>query len=133
MEDVDDHFATLTEMHEDEYSILQQRLWARTINCGTHDSFEIPPALPMFAPPPKRSKKDSLTDTVPAVLAKAISPDTATTKDASRLDHLPLSSSPGKSADLRMKNLQQQRYIQQLFEVKISSEDEFLEQKSDPG
>ena len=50
----------------------------------------------MFAPPPKRSKKDSLTDTVAAVLTKAISLDTASAKDASRLDHLPLSSSPGK-------------------------------------
>ena len=54
----------------------------------------------MFAPPPKqRFKKDSLTDTVAAVLAKAISPGTANVKDASRLDPLPLTTS-GKKADL---------------------------------
>ena len=109
----------LTEMHGDEFSIPQQRLWAQTINCGTHDSFEIPPALSMFAPPPKQQFKDSLTDTVAAVLAKAISPGTASVKDASRLDHLPLTTS-GKSADLRMKNLQLLRYIEQLFEDKRS-------------
>ena len=84
-------------MHGDEFSIPQQRLWTQFINCGNHDSFEIPPALSMFAPPPKqRFKKDSLTDTVAAVLAKAISPGTANVKDASRLDHLPLTTSGKK-------------------------------------
>ena len=74
----------------------------------------------LFAPPPKQwFKKDFLTDTVAAVLAKAISPGTASVKDASRLDHLPLTTS-GKSADLRMKNLQLLRYIEQLFEDKRS-------------
>ena len=95
----DDHFTVFTEMHGNEFSIPQQRLWAQTINCGTHDSFEIPPALSMFAPPPKQRFKDSLTDTVAAVLAKAISPGTANVKDASRLDPLPLTTS-GKKADL---------------------------------
>ena len=37
--------------------------------------------------------------------------------------------SPGKSVDLRMKNLQQLRFIQQLFDDNILSQDEFLEQK----
>ena len=36
----DDHFTVFTEMHGDEFSISQQRLWAQTINCGTHGSFE---------------------------------------------------------------------------------------------
>ena len=44
------------------------------MNCCTHDSFEIKLAFPMFVPPPKQSEKNTLTDTVAAVLAKAISP-----------------------------------------------------------
>ena len=128
-EDVDNHFDTLTQMHEDKYTILQRRLWARTIHCGTHDSFETPPALPMFGPPPpKRARRESLSDAVAAVFAKAISPSTAAadaTSDSSR----PLAKSPGKTADVRMKNLQQLRYIQQLFEDNILTEAEFVEQK----
>ena len=37
--------------------------------------------------------------------------------------------SPGKSVDLHMKNLQQLRFIQQLFDDNILSQDEFFEQK----
>ena len=36
---------------------------------------------------------------------------------------------PEKSADLRMKNLQQLRYLQQLHDDNILSDTEFLEQK----
>jgi len=38
--------------------------------------------------------------------------------------------SPGKTADIRMKNLQQLRFLQQLMEDRIISEKEFLEQKN---
>ena len=37
--------------------------------------------------------------------------------------------SPGKSAELCMKNLQQLRYVQQLFKENILSESEFIKQK----
>ena len=37
--------------------------------------------------------------------------------------------SPGKSIELRMKNLQHPRYVQELYEEKILSEPEFIEQK----
>ena len=37
--------------------------------------------------------------------------------------------SPGKSIDLRMKNLEQLRYIQQLYEDNILTDAEFKEQK----
>ena len=53
-EDVDEHIKTLTEKHGDTYSIPQRRLWTQTIHCGTHDSYDTPPSLPMFGPPPKR-------------------------------------------------------------------------------
>ena len=55
-EDVDEHDKTLTEKHGDSFSVPQKRLWARTLHCGTHDSYDTPPALPMFGPQPKRPK-----------------------------------------------------------------------------
>ena len=37
--------------------------------------------------------------------------------------------SPGKAADLRMKNLEQLRYLQSLYEDNIVTQDELVEQK----
>ena len=123
-EDVDEHFQTLTEKHGDTYSLPQRRLWARTIHCGTHDSYDTPPALPMFGPPPKRHKKQSFQK-------ETNNPSTSgTQEDSSSLENQSsVAISPGKSVDLRMKNLQQLRFIQQLFDDNILSQEEFLEQK----
>ena len=130
-EDVDEHYKIITEKHGDTYTLPQRRLWARTLHCGTYDSYDTPPPLPMFGPPPKRSKKDSLSDIIAnAALAitKAINPSVSVVQQSSEQPKIGIS--PGKSVvDLRMKNLQQLRYIQQLFEDKILSETEFLEQK----
>ena len=124
-EDVDELFDTLTQMHEDKYTIPQRRLWARTIHCGTHDSFDTPPALPMFGPPPKQARRASLSDAVAAAIAKAaVSPSTIATTSES------LPKSPGKTADVRMKYLQQLRFIQQLFQDGILTESEYEEQKA---
>lgn len=38
--------------------------------------------------------------------------------------------SPGKSASVRMKNLEQLRYLQQLFKDNILTENEYMEQKA---
>ena len=77
--------------------------WAWAIHCGTHDSYNTPPALPMFGPPPKRQKKESFTYATATVLAKAINPSTSGAQKAS--SSLAIQSSvaifPGKSVDLR--------------------------------
>ena len=128
-EDVDEHFRVLTEKHGDTYSVPQRRLWARTIHCSTHDSYDTPPALPMFGPPAKRAKKYSLAETISnaaVAITKAISPPSAVVEPPTNQS---LVISPGKSVDLRMKNLQQLRFIQQLFDDNILSQEEFLEQK----
>lgn len=130
-EDVDEHYRILTEKHGDMYTVPQRRLWARTIHCGTYDNYETPPPLPMFGPPAKRPKTDSFSNAITnaaIAITKAISPPIPVTQG---FDHKQLSVgiSPGKSADLRMKNLQQLRYIQTLFEDKILTENEFIEQK----
>jgi hypothetical protein len=131
-DDVDTIYQELKEKHKDKYTIPQLRLWARMIHCGTHDGYDNPPAVPMFSgTQPKRPRKESLADTIAesvAAFSKAFGSNSpAQSSTSSPTPTLGLS--PGKSIDLRMKNLQQLRYIQQLFEDNILSEPEFLEQK----
>ena len=80
----EDHFEILTEKHGDTYSVPQQRLWAQMIHCSTHDSYNTPPAIPMFGPPPKRPKKESFTDAMTnaaVAIAKAISLSTTSVQE----------------------------------------------------
>ena len=130
-EDVDEHYKTLTEKHGDSFSVPQKRLWARTLHCGTHDSYDTPPPLPVFGPQPKRPKKDSLADTITNAAVAIMKATTPPTTVAQPPQQAPPSvvMSPGKSVELRMKNLQQLRFLQQLFDDNILSETEFLEQK----
>lgn len=135
-EDVDEHYKILTEKHGDTYTVPQRRLWARMLHCCTHEDYDTPPPLPMFGPPAKRPKKDSLTETISnaaVAITKALSPTTPVEQQSqgSSVSQSAVGISPSKSVDLRMKNLQQLRYIQQLFDDKILSEAEFIEQKAD--
>ena len=88
----------------------------------------------MFGPPPKRQKKESFTGAMANVLAKAINPSTSGAQEdsGSQASQSSIAISPGKSVDLRLKNLQQLRFIQQLFDDNILSQDEFLEKDGDP-
>ena len=79
---------------------------------------------------PKRQKQETLSDAL-AGAATAFVKAFHSTATAS-ISNTPASSvgiSPGKTADIRMKNLQQLRFLQQLMEDRIISE-EFLEQKN---
>ena len=133
-EDVDEHYKTLTEKHGDSFSVPQKRLWARTLHCGTHDSYDTPPPLPMFGPQPKRPKKDLLAETIMNAAVAIMKATTSPTSAAQPTQHDQFNPSsvvmsPGKSVELRMNNLQQLRVLQQLFDDKILLEMEFLEQK----
>lgn len=133
-DEVDLIFQELKDIHANDFSIPQYRLWARMIYCGTHDSQEDPPAVPMFiGSQPKRSKKSTLVDTIAegvAAISKAVTGNSSKLNTTSEISSSSAHwISPGKSCDLRMKNLQQLRYIQQLFEDNILSEAEFLDQK----
>ena len=136
---VDTIFRELREKHDgDTYETPQLRLWARMIQCGTHDDYDDPPRVPMITGIlPKRPKKESITDALTAAataVAKAFSPP-STSQVATASSQMPstptVGMSPGKSIELRMKNLQQLRYVQELYEENILSEAEFMEQKQD--
>ena len=51
-------FRELREKHGDTYETPQFRLWARMIQCGTHDDYDDPPRVPMITGIlPKRPRK----------------------------------------------------------------------------
>ena len=75
------------------------------IHCGTHDSHDTPPAVPMFTgSQPKRPKKESLADAIAesvAAISKAFSsPQPCSNQGPASTPVLGLS--PEKSVDLRM-------------------------------
>lgn len=130
-EELDSIFKQLKEKHADAYTDPQLRLWARMIVNGTHGNLVDPPHVPMImgAPLPKKQKQDSITTAIvgaATAFAKAISPSPP--QIDGRVTTV-VGVSPGKTAEVRMKNLEQLRYIQQLMEDGILSQEEFVEQK----
>lgn len=137
-EEVEKIYSDLEAKHSDSYSVPQLKLWARMIQCGTHDNYDSPPRVPMITGvPQKRPKKDSFVEAITGAaeaISKVFSPQPAPVNPSAIPVTTTVSStigvSPGKSAELRMKNLQQLRYLQQLFEENILSQSEFVEQKA---
>lgn len=130
---IDKAFEELNEKHDGLYSKPQLKLWARMIVNEIHESYDQPPNVPLITGMvPKQSKKNK--ESISEVIAgaanaflKAVCPRTPTeTVNESSCASI----SPGKTADIRMKNLQQLRYLQQLFHDDILTESEYLEQKN---
>ena len=83
----------------------QLRLWAKMIQCGTHDDHKEPPNVPMITGmSQKRTKRGFLAETFAGAaeaIAKAFSPAPAT--HSVRHDVGAVGISPGKCTDLREK------------------------------
>ena len=113
---IDSVFTDLYEKHQDAYTKPQLRLWARMITCGIHESYNDPSDVPMITgKTPKQYKKESLSDAIvgaPVAVVNAVKP-TASVNDQSSPNSktdmttppIHVGISPGKSVDLRMKNL----------------------------
>ena len=128
-EELDTIFRELKQKHTDKYSIPQLRLWARMISCSTHESYDQPPPVPMFSEPQPKRQKESLAESITqgiAAFSKVIQSPPANNSVTSPACGV----SPGKNIDLRMKNLEQLRYVQQLYEDNILTDVEFAEQKN---
>ena len=125
-EELEDIFQQLKKRHGSEYSGPQLRLWACMYVASTHDDLDHPPDVPLITGSVKRPHRESLSDAfsnAATAFAKAFSPQPAAP--------LPTSTcSPSKVVDIRMKNLEQLRCLQQLREDGILSEEEFCVQKS---
>ena len=138
--DVDDNFKVLQEKHgkDKQFTTLLLRLWARTIGAGLHDDFDSPPDLSAFSQsqPKKPPKRESLSDTISEAAVSIGHALSESTKEKGKEQDTPTKSasvsigiSPGKSVELRMKNFEQLRYLQQLYEDHILDESEYKEQK----
>ena len=131
---IDKAFEELSERHND-YSKPQLKLWARMIVNEIHESYDQPPNVPLITGMiPKQSKKnkESISEVIAGAataFVKAVCPHTPTATETVNESSC-VSISPGKTADVRMKNLQQLRYLQQLFHDNILTESEYLEQKN---
>ncbi len=128
-EDVQSIYEELKELHSSEYDIPRLRLWARMIACYLHSDYDNPPDVPAFSPPAaKRPRKENMCEAltgaavavVNAIRDKPLSSDSSTSN---------LGISPRKSVELRMKNYEQLRYLQQLFDDGILNNKEYAEQK----
>ena len=123
-EELEDTFQTLKTKHGSNFSSPQLRLWARMIVTGSHSDTDIPPNVPMINGIQKQTThRESLTDVVSsaaAAIAKVLTPPSTPT---------PTLNSPNKTVDTRMKNLEQLKYLQQLREDGILTEEECLTQK----
>lgn len=132
-EDVEATFKQLQIKHNKKYDNPRLRLWSRMIASGLHDDLDNPPDVPAFSSnEPKRRRRESLSETLTdAAVAFAKTISGGKENEAQQATKCPsdVGLSPGKRIELRMKNLEQLRYLQQLFEDQILDEKEYVEQK----
>ena len=145
----------LLDKHADSWDKPRLRLWARMICSGCHDDYDTAPSLPAFSStvPNSKRRKDTLSEALTGAavaFAKAVtgSPQgvaqespantlsSNTTVPGPGVSQLSstmtcLGVSPGKAVDLRMKNFEQLRYLQQLYDDGILDQKEYMEQKQD--
>ncbi len=122
--------------HEDKYTHYQLSLWARMLVNDVHHSYDDPPHNPLITgtsmPKPR---KDTLVEAIAGVataIAKAVSTSPAAPKTP---PHVPTAVpnpilTPVRSADIRLKNLEQLKCLQKLLEDNVLTEEEFKEQKT---
>ena len=133
-DDVDSVFKQLKEKHDTEFSTPQLRLWARMVTNNLYDDLEEPPKIPAFTSTPKRSHQPSVSSAINGA-AIAITKALGGNVKENEATNSPVNSpgsvcvSPGKVVELRMKNYEQLRYLQSLFEDGILSQTEYTEQK----
>ena len=129
-EEVDSVFKELKEKHGTKYDTPRLRLWARMVTSNLHDDFENPPNIPAFCSTPKRQQQMSLSTAISGAATAVMKALAETPQKDNKGKQTELCGvSPGKAVDLRMKNYQQLRYIQQLYDDGILSAVEYNEQK----
>ena len=140
-EEVERVYTELVGKHgKSEYSIPLLRLWARAIATDHHDDYDEPPDWPQFKSqatvvPKKKRGQDSLTDALTGaakVIVEAVTSNKHGNSSSAPHPSGQTSStciSPANKVDLRMKNYEQLRFLQQLYDDGILCEKEYTEQK----
>jgi len=98
---------------------------------GIHDNIDKPPDIPAFGASVKKPLKESLADAITGAAATLVKKfDVHSSEVCCENTPSVTGVSPGKTIQLRMKNLKQLKYLQSLFEDGILNESEYSEQKS---
>lgn len=121
-EEVDELFKELKDKHKDKYDLPKLRLWARMMASNLHDSIEEPPNVPAFGGD-AGSKKRRIS------LSEAINGAAVAFSNICKNEKPPDSVVLTSAVELRMKNFEQLRYLQQLYDDNILSCTEYTEQK----
>ena len=105
------------------------------IQNGIHADYDDPPRVPQITGLKERPRKESLMDAVTGAamaVAKVFAPATSATvapsENVQAVDKSVLS--PSTCTDLRMRNLEQLKLLQQLFVQDVLTETEYTEQKN---
>ena len=130
-EQVETTYAELHEKHGSKYDPPRLRLWARMITTGLHSDYDTPPEIPAFlGSTPKRARRESLSEAMSGAAVAFADALKGKEKDEKRQGSVVTSGiSPGRSVELRMKNYEQLRYLQQLYDDGILTREEYQEQK----
>jgi len=133
-EELEGVFKDLKGRHNEKYTLPQLRLWARMISSSIHNDMDNPPDIPAFRGSCKRPRKETFIEAIAdaaVTIKKAFSTNDPPSSGASHgVTGVTAGISPGKTVELRMKNLEQLRYLQHLFDDGILNEKEFAEQKN---
>ena len=128
--EIDNVFTELKQKH-DNYDVPKLRLWARMIASKLHDDMDKPLNIPAFDSTPKRPRagfSDALSGAAVA-FANALHGEPSRPSIRGSVSSLATGVSPGKSVELRMKNLDQLRCLQRLYDDGVLSQAEYTEQK----
>ncbi len=132
-DDVEDVFQELKKKHGEKYDVPKLRLWARMVSSNIHDTTEDPPNIPAFnGRLIKKPRQESITTAISgaaAAIAQVFSGTPSSPCSSTNTEAVRSGISPGKAVELRMKYLEQLRYIQGLLKDNILTENEFREQK----
>ena len=103
------------------------------ISSDLHDDYDDPPNIPAFSGSLKKPRKESMYEALTGAaeaFAKAITKSGGEQCNPTHRPSLAAAKlSPTESTELRMKNFEQLRYLQQLLDDGIVNDKEYMEQK----
>lgn len=150
---MEETYKKLLDKHAASWDTPHLQLWARMICSGCHDDYDTAPALPAFSSTVPKKRKDTLSEALTGAAvafahiltgsqlgvpqqspshaqSDSTIPGPGVSQSSNTIMPCP-GVSPGKAVDLRMKNYEQLRYLQQLYEDGVLDQKEYIEQKQD--
>ena len=108
------------------------RLWAKLIQSGRHDSYDVPPQIPLItgSSTPVRPKKDGFVEALTGAattIAHALNPHVSSVPQRREGEHVAVS--PLRMTTIRRSCLQDLKMLKELLEDGVLTEIEFTEEK----